>query len=106
MPPLNLLFVAEVLIGRRSRHAGAAAGVGQSVRTMLDQQLARGGDQRLAQVTMVKPLLWTKLITQEKIMPQAENRTAKTAPGNRRAARSGLTGFCGTCLLASPWLDC
>ena len=55
----DLLLVAEMLIGRGGRDAGAAAGVGQceAIRPMLDQQLARGGDQRLAQVTVVEPLL-------------------------------------------------
>ena len=49
-----------MLVGRGGRDPGPAAGVGQcgSVRPMLDQQLARGGDQRLAQVAVVEPLLW------------------------------------------------
>ena len=54
----DLLLVTEVLVGRGSRDPGAAAGVGQceAVRPMLDQQLTRGGNQRLAEVTMVEPL--------------------------------------------------
>ena len=48
-----------MLVGRGGRDAGAAAGVGQreAVGAMLDQKLARGGNQRFAEISMVEPLL-------------------------------------------------
>ena len=56
----DLLLVAKMLVGRGGRDPGTAAGVGQgeAVGPMLDQQFARRGDQRLAQVAVVEPLLW------------------------------------------------
>ena len=48
-----------MLVRRGGRDAGAAAGVSQreAVGTVLDQKLARGGNQRFAKISMVEPLL-------------------------------------------------